>query len=357
MTIPDAAIDEFPWSAHVTALRYWFLAYLLLWVIGVAWAIGSDFKELWLVFVSIVPYVGSIVYAYRVQDDLNRTGVYKAGAWQVIAGAFLLNPLLFGFLIPASVLLKASSISRKLRAGSMSMPAPHAAATPAVTSAPPVAAPADNLETGVRVANARANVLLFLMAVMLALTLFEILASLTQLHVIHQIAAGLTLAPGAADAADSRKQAVLTVYLLGYLATAIAWLIWQHRAYANLRLIGSRETEYTPGWSVGYWFVPIVNLFRPYTIMAELWRRSESHNEQSESAGKSGGGLVGGWWLCYVAATLLSRLADSYFSSATVAADYVTAMWVMITAEGLMLIAAVLAGHKQRPVVAHHQHG
>lgn len=347
MTMPDHTLDEFPWSAHVKALRYWFLAFMLLWVFGVAWAIGSDFKQLWLLFVSIVPYIGSIVYAYKVQDDLNRTGVYKAGAWQVIAGAFLLNPLLFGFLIPTSVLLKAGSVGRKIRAGKMNPPAVRPADNPVVARyAPAVGAPispTDDLETGVRIATARSNLVLFLMAGMIALTLFGILASLSQLHVIQQIAAGLKPAAGAAEAADTRKQFVVTVDLLGYFATAIAWFFWQHRAYANLRLIGSRETEYTPGWSVGWWFVPIANLFRPYSIMAELWRRSASHNEPGQSSDASGSSLIGGWWLCYVAATLLSRLANSYFSSAAVASDYVSAMYVSIASDVLLLVAAVLA--------------
>jgi hypothetical protein len=31
----------------------------------------------------------------------------------------------------------------------------------------------------------------------------------------------------------------------------VLWCLWQYRAYANLKLVGTRDTEYTPGWSVG----------------------------------------------------------------------------------------------------------
>ncbi len=58
------------------------------------------------------------------------------------------------------------------------------------------------------------------------------------------------------------------------LATVVVWLVWQHRSQSNLfaaRLAGLR---YTPGWAVGWWFVPFANLVMPFRTMRELWTKS-----------------------------------------------------------------------------------
>ena len=57
--------------------------------------------------------------------------------------------------------------------------------------------------------------------------------------------------------------------------TAICWLIWQHRAQANVWAIPSPvKPDTTPGWAVGWWFVPVANLVMPFLAVRELSRRS-----------------------------------------------------------------------------------
>jgi hypothetical protein len=41
-----------------------------------------------------------------------------------------------------------------------------------------------------------------------------------------------------------------------YIFTVIFFLIWQHRSYKNLDPLRARNLEHTPGWAVGYWFIP-----------------------------------------------------------------------------------------------------
>ena len=61
-----------------------------------------------------------------------------------------------------------------------------------------------------------------------------------------------------------------TFALLG--CTAIAFLNWFYRAY---RATAEAEgTRYAPGQAVWTFFVPILNLFRPYQIATDIWRRS-----------------------------------------------------------------------------------
>ena len=118
MTMP--MLEKFPWSANAGKLKTWFVVYLLTASAGLTLTINSHFENLIGLLItlgSLIPYVASLVFAYRVQDALNRAKLYKSGAWQIIAGGLLLNPFILGFLIPASVLWVTRRIERRIMAG------------------------------------------------------------------------------------------------------------------------------------------------------------------------------------------------------------------------------------------------
>jgi hypothetical protein len=99
---------------------------------------------------------------------------------------------------------------------------------------------------------------------------------------------------------------ILTM-LFGLLSTAVSitgfvlLLMWQHRAYSNLRPLG-QSASYTPGWAVGYWFIPIINLFRPYRVYRELLTPSGDSKPVTN--------LVGWWWLTFIGSCIVSIIAS-----------------------------------------------
>jgi hypothetical protein len=99
----------------VYQLQRWFIAYVILWVLGICAAILRVEIGLYVLLSCIVPYIPTIVYAYGTQRELNAAGLYRAGAWQVIVGALLLNPFFAGCIIPASVLWRSRRIMRTVR--------------------------------------------------------------------------------------------------------------------------------------------------------------------------------------------------------------------------------------------------
>jgi hypothetical protein len=59
------------------------------------------------------------------------------------------------------------------------------------------------------------------------------------------------------------------------LATAIIFCCWVHAVNRNLDVFGIHGRTYTPGWAVGWFFVPVVNFFMPLQAMRELWKASD----------------------------------------------------------------------------------
>jgi hypothetical protein len=59
------------------------------------------------------------------------------------------------------------------------------------------------------------------------------------------------------------------------LAAAVLFIIWFYRAYKNLRPLGAPPPRRSAGWTIGAWFVPILNLILPKLMLNEIWRGSE----------------------------------------------------------------------------------
>ena len=57
------------------------------------------------------------------------------------------------------------------------------------------------------------------------------------------------------------------------VVTGIVWLVWQHRSQSNLRRQGC-GLAFTPGWAVGWWLIPMANLWKPFQATRELHKAS-----------------------------------------------------------------------------------
>ena len=93
-----------------------------------------------------------------------------------------------------------------------------------------------------------------------------------------------------------------------WVASAVAFLVWLHRASYNLRAFRSESSlAFTPGQAVGSFFIPFVNLFRPYAVLREVWRASDvsvTAESYSSVAVSRGSWLVVAWWLLFLGRNL-----------------------------------------------------
>ena len=85
-----------------------------------------------------------------------------------------------------------------------------------------------------------------------------------------------------------------------FIATVVLFLMWMHRVSRNLQPLGAHGQRFSPGWAVGWWFIPIFFLFRPFQVMAEIWKGSggtlsDTWREESVPA------LLPWWWALWVA--------------------------------------------------------
>jgi hypothetical protein len=96
---------------------------------------------------------------------------------------------------------------------------------------------------------------------------------------------------------------------------------------------------------VGSWFVPFLNLFRPYQIMKYIRDRSDPGAVNLEIGYYDTGGnfTLKAWWGFWIASNIVDNLSTRIYWRADKLEDHVAAGWAGIFGSGLSLVAACLA--------------
>ena len=107
-----------------------------------------------------------------------------------------------------------------------------------------------------------------------------------------------------AEANDQRQAFLGFLYLGVFFVSGFLILRWIHRANFNARQLGALDMEFTPGWSIGYYFIPILTLWKPYQAMKEIWKASHHPKHWKNENVPS---LLGWWWFLWIATNLIGQ--------------------------------------------------
>ncbi|GAB2714268.1 hypothetical protein GCM10027089_42770 [Nocardia thraciensis] len=95
------------------------------------------------------------------------------------------------------------------------------------------------------------------------------------------------------------------------LAAGIVFITWLWRARSNAETLCRARHRLPIGWVIGGWICPVVNLWFPHMIVADVLRASDPRTPADESTlrGRPAGPLVTVWWLSLVTGSALAFLA------------------------------------------------
>jgi Domain of unknown function (DUF4328) len=148
------------------------------------------------------------------------------------------------------------------------------------------------------------------------------------------------------NAAEARHDLVILTQMAIYLVTAVVFIRWFHRAYANLPAIGIEELRHGTCWAIGAWFVPIVSLIWPKQIADEIWQGSDPVLEPDQGRNRRNGKVplfIGVWWLAFIASSLLVGAGWELWGGAKTYSDIKFAAAIEITGNAIAVLSGVLA--------------
>ena len=129
------------------------------------------------------------------------------------------------------------------------------------------------------------------------------LCMVMRIQLVESARYGGFLDPGRARAYDNRHWLLAIIELSIILPGSILFLAWLYRANRNARALGADWMRYSAGWSVGCFFVPLINMVMPYLAFREIWRASRPGPRGQPQALPSPLLIV--WWEVVIINTLL----------------------------------------------------
>jgi hypothetical protein len=126
---------------------------------------------------------------------------------------------------------------------------------------------------------------------------------------VTSVAAGAT-DPETRLAHDAAGSAVWATQLAILAVTAAVFLTWLHRVRVNVRALGARRLAYRREWTFMGFLIPVLNLFRPYQVVKEIWQASDpSTGDPMAWKVVAAPFRIAIWWGLFVAYFLLEGLA------------------------------------------------
>ena len=146
---------------------------------------------------------------------------------------------------------------------------------------------------------------------------------------------------------------VAIAFLIVSIATIVLWCMWTHRAARNIVDSDLTAFSFTPGWAIGWYFIPIATWFKPFQAMREIWNASVG--EMGELSLPEP--LLTKWWATWLISSILSNIslritmqaetAETLYLATAIGAVASLASFIAIPI-AIKMVALVTEGQKLR---------
>ena len=184
---------------------------------------------------------------------------------------------------------------------------------------------------------------ILLIWIALAMNCISLVSSYFQYDLLQTAANGGEISAEDITSNDNREQAIGIIQLIIFVVSAITFIQWFRRAYFNLHLRVNR-LSHSEGWAAGCWFVPIVNLFRPYQIMKELFqathfflKRNEVHTREHFSMPS-----LSLWWTFWIIDRFVGQFVLKYSMKADTIEELTTSTIAQLISNGIGIVLAII---------------
>jgi hypothetical protein len=116
------------------------------------------------------------------------------------------------------------------------------------------------------------------------------------------------------------------IHFIAELLAGGLLIAWMNRIYRKLPGLGARELRGSAGGAVGWWFVPLANLYVPFQYLREIWRALTPGllpNDLISREKVSSGRIVGALWILAILSTALGFLVRAWGQKPVTIGDFI----------------------------------
>jgi len=118
----------------------------------------------------------------------------------------------------------------------------------------------------------------------------------------------------------------------------VLFFMWVHRTNRNAQSL-STGMEVSPGWAVGWFFIPFASLYKPFQGLDQTWRVSIDPTRWRAIDTPV---LLRVWWGLYLASSVTGWLANMAGSAHT-AGGHAASTMVALVSSGLLILCCLAA--------------
>lgn len=144
------------------------------------------------------------------------------------------------------------------------------------------------------------------------------------------------------DITDPFAALISFVLIIPELVVAIAGLVWIYRASKNLFFFRISALKASPGWSIGWFFVPIAFFWMPIKVAHQIYAGSKYGNDWKNSS--INGQLILWWLLFWFAGWVVAYFIPTEITSIdkTTQALVIYGIYLAVSAASLSIFSNIL---------------
>ncbi|MCA9021107.1 MAG: DUF4328 domain-containing protein, partial [Planctomycetaceae bacterium] len=130
---------------------------------------------------------------------------------------------------------------------------------------------------------------------------------------------------------------LINVTQLGFsIVLGILFLMWVYRMCRNAHCVGDGKPTVSPSWAAGVYLIPVLNMWKPYLIMKEIYEAFRQRPSDSK--------VLPLWWTAWVLSSAVGCFTSHYMSRAeTVGELLVASRWAIALDTSLIVLNVAAA--------------
>jgi hypothetical protein len=159
--------------------------------------------------------------------------------------------------------------------------------------------------------SARARISILVFGLICAINIVAVISGYFEYELLESIRMGVYINEDEAKLNDLRQAFIGILQSIIYFISIVVFLLWFRRAYENLHILGIDYLEFRTNMAVWGFFIPVINLFRPFQIMKEIWIESQEQIRTliPDATINTSTYLVGIWWGLFLLTNFIGNIS------------------------------------------------